>query len=125
MELRDFEVLVSEVLDILPEDFALKLEEGNVGVTVQPRPSPEDLKATGIRDGRGTLLGLYHGVPPTRRGLGYSLVLPDNIIIYMEPVEDYARNSGRQVADVVREVVLHEIAHHFGLPDSRLRELGY
>jgi predicted Zn-dependent protease with MMP-like domain len=125
MDVRGFETLVSQVLDALPEDFSGALEEGNIGVMVQVRPSREDLEAAGVREGQGTLLGLYHGVPPVQRGLGYSLVLPDNIAIYIEPIEDYARQSGRQLEDVVREVVLHEIAHHFGLPDSRLRELGY
>lgn len=124
MDLESFEELVEQVIESIPEDFAGALEEGNVGVMVQDRPSAEDLDAMGI-SGRGTLLGLYHGVPPTRRGLGYSLVLPDNITIYREPIEQYASQAGRAVDDMVREVVLHEIAHHFGLPDSRLRELGY
>jgi len=124
MKLPDFEALVEHVIEGLPEDFASSLEEGNIGVMVEERPSRADLDQMGIT-GHGTLLGLYHGVPPTRRGLGYSLVLPDNITIYKEPIEQYAAQSGRTVSDLVREVVLHEIAHHFGLPDERLRELGY
>lgn len=119
-----FEALVETVIEGLPDDFAQQLEEGNVGVMCQEQPDREELEATGML-GKGTLLGLYHGVPPTRRGLGYSLVLPDNITIYQAPIEQYAKQTGRQVADAVREVVLHEIAHHFGLPDERLRELGY
>ncbi|HEY5501815.1 MAG TPA: metallopeptidase family protein [Candidatus Anoxymicrobiaceae bacterium] len=116
---------MEKVLDTLPHDFAKALEEGNIGVMVEEAPSAEDLNTLGISARGMTLLGLYHGVPPTRRGLGYSLVLPDNITIYRQPVEMYARQTGREVDDVVREVVLHEIAHHFGLPDKRLRELGY
>jgi len=125
MERAAFETLVRRVLDNLPEDFAQAMEEGNIGVMVEEAPSREDLDTLGISSRSMTLLGLYHGVPPTRRGLGYSLVLPDNITIYKQPVEMYAGQTGRPVDDVVREVVLHEIAHHFGLPDERLRELGY
>lgn len=124
MQREAFESLVEKVIEGLPEDFARQLEDGNVGVMVQEQPSREDLEATGV-PGYATLLGLYHGVPPTRRGLGYSLVLPDNITIYKAPIEQYAKQTSRSVGDVVREVVLHEIAHHFGLPDERLRELGY
>ena len=125
MDRAAFEEQVEKVLDTLPQDFAKALEEGNIGVMVEEAPSAEDLNTLGISARGMTLLGLYHGVPPTRRGLGYSLVLPDNITIYRQPVEMYARQTGREVDDVVREVVLHEIAHHFGLPDKRLRELGY
>ena len=125
MDRSAFEEQVQKVLETLPEDFAHELEEGNIGVMVEEAPSADDLDTLGISARGMTLLGLYHGVPPTRRGLGYSLVLPDNITIYRQPVELYARHTGRQVEDVVREVVLHEIAHHFGLPDERLRELGY
>ena len=124
MQREAFESLVEKVIEGLPEDCARQLEDGNVGVMVQEQPSLQDLEATGV-PGHATLLGLYHGVPPTRRGLGYSLVLPDNITIYKAPIEQYAKQTGRSVGDVVREVVLHEIAHHFGLPDERLRELGY
>jgi len=125
MDRARFESLVEKVLDALPQDFDRALEEGNIGVMVADRPDPADLDTMGMSERGMTLLGLYHGVPPTRRGLGYSLVLPDNITIYKEPIERYARQAGRQVEDVVTEVVLHEIAHHFGLPDERLRELGY
>lgn len=124
MRPQEFSRLVEDVMEDLPPDFAEALEQGNIGVCVQPSPTPEELEAMGVGPGT-TLLGSYHGTPPTSRGLGYSLVLPDNIVIYRETVEQYARRTGRPLNDVVREVVLHEIAHHFGLPDSRLRELGY
>jgi predicted Zn-dependent protease with MMP-like domain len=119
-----FEELVSEVLDGLPPDFAEKLEEGNVGVTVKERPTAQELRSVGAGPGT-TLLGLYHGVPPSSRGINYSLVLPDTISIYKEPIEALCRETGAAVAETVRRVVLHEIAHHFGIPDERLRELGY
>ncbi len=119
-----FEELVAEVLDGLPGDFAEKLEQGNVGVTVKERPTAEELDSVGAGPGT-TLLGLYHGVPPSNRGINYSLVLPDTISIYREPIEVFCQETGAVVAETVRRVVLHEIAHHFGIPDERLRELGY
>jgi predicted Zn-dependent protease with MMP-like domain len=124
MTRREFERMVTEVLDGLPEDFAAKLEEGNVGVVVKSAPTPDELESVGAGPGM-TLLGLYQGVPPARRGMQYSLVLPDNISIYKEPIERFCEESGADVSETVRRVVLHEIAHHFGIPDARLRELGY
>lgn len=121
---ENFESTVAEVLDGLPEDFARKLEEGNVGVVVRGAPTPEELRAAGAGPGT-TLLGLYHGVPPSMRGMRYSLVLPDNIKVYREPIERFCEMTGAGVAETVRRVVLHEIAHHFGIPEARLRELGY
>lgn len=124
MPRREFEDIVASVLDGLPPDFAQKLEEGNVGVVVKERPTPAELRSVGVGDGM-TLLGLYHGVPPAQRGIHYSLVLPDNISIYKEPIEQLCEATGSNVAETVRRVVLHEIAHHFDIPDERLRELGY
>lgn len=120
----EFEEMVERVLDSLPDDFAGRLEEGNVGVVVRERPTSEELRSVGVGPG-STLLGLYHGVPPARRGINYSLVLPDNISIYREPIERLCEDTGADVSETVRRVVLHEIAHHFGIPDERLRELGY
>lgn len=124
MRHRDFKKMVEGVLDGLPPDFASKLEEGNVVVVVRGRPTAEELDAVDAGPGT-TLLGLYHGVPPGQRGTHYSLVLPDTIFIYRGPVEEYCEDTGEELSDTVRKVVLHEIAHHFGIPDSRLRELGY
>jgi predicted Zn-dependent protease with MMP-like domain len=121
---HEFESIVSSVLDELPPDFAEKLEEGNVGVVVRDGPTPEELRSAGVGKGM-TLLGLYHGVPPARRGIHYSLVLPDNISIYRKPIEKHCEETGSSVVETIRRVVLHEIAHHFDIPDKRLRELGY
>lgn len=122
MERRAFEDLVSKVLDGLPPDFAEKLD--NVEVVVEDRPSPEVLSQQGVGKGQ-MLLGLYQGVPLTRRGWGYEFVLPDKICIYREPIERVCAGTGGSIGEMTRKVVLHEIAHHFGIPDSRLRELGY
>lgn len=124
MEPHAFEQLVETALDGLPDDFAELLERGNVEVEVELVPSQELLKERGIGPG-STLLGLYRGSPMTGRGWGYNLVLPDSITIFQEPIEVYCRQLGQPVPDVVRMVVIHEIAHHFGISDDRLRELGY
>jgi predicted Zn-dependent protease with MMP-like domain len=122
MESKEFEDVVAGVLDNLPADFAEKLE--NVEVVVEDLPTKADLETAGVGEGL-TLLGLYHGVPLSQRGWHYMLVLPDRISIYREPIERVCRGSKVPVDEMIRRVVLHEIAHHFGIPDERLRELGY
>jgi predicted Zn-dependent protease with MMP-like domain len=117
---KAFEALVIEALDSLPPDIQEKLE--NVEVVVEWRPSPAQLRRLGLGPGH-TLFGLYQGVPKTRRTSHYGMVLPDKITIFRQPIEARCR-SDEQVRRVVRRTVLHELAHHFGLSDARLRELG-
>jgi predicted Zn-dependent protease with MMP-like domain len=102
--------LVADALDELPEEFRSRLS--NVEIVVEDQPDHE------------TLLGLYHGIPQTKRGSGYAGVLPDLITIYRLPIEARARTP-EQLAHDVRRTVWHEIAHHFGISDERLRELGW
>lgn len=115
-----FEELVARALDELPEPFAAALH--NVEIIVEDRPSPDDLRSTRVRP-RCTLLGLYRGVPLSRRGRGYHLVTPDVIVIFREPIERLARDEA-DLEERVRRVVRHEIAHYFGISDERLREIG-
>jgi predicted Zn-dependent protease with MMP-like domain len=122
MKEKEFENVVAEVLDDLPADFAEKLE--NVEVVVEDWPAKAELNSAGVGKGQ-TLLGLYHGVPLPERGWNYMLVLPDRISIYKGPIERVCEQANTPVNEMIRRVVLHEIAHHFGIPDSRLRELGY
>ena len=117
---KSFEALVAEALDSLPPDIQQMLD--NVEVVVESHASPTQLRRLGLGPG-GTLFGLYEGVPLTRRTSGYNLVLPDKITIFRKPIEAYCR-SDEQVRQVVRRTVLHELAHHFGISDERLRELG-
>lgn len=115
-----FERLVLRALRGLPPDFRRRLD--NVDVIVERRPSAALLRRAGV--GRGhTLLGLYLGIPLTARTAGYSMTLPDRIIIFQEPIEAICSNS-RELVTQVRQTVLHELAHHFGIGDERLRELG-
>jgi predicted Zn-dependent protease with MMP-like domain len=116
MEKGRFEHLVSEAVAGLPEEFRDLLE--NVDVVVEDFPNGiQSRKATG----RGTLLGLYEGVPMTGRG-GYNLVVPDKITIFQNAVESIC-TSDSEIEHEVRNVVLHEIAHHFGLDDRRLEQI--
>ncbi len=117
---KTFEELVAEALDSLPPDIQEKLE--NVEVVVEWRPSPAQMRRMGLGPGQ-TLFGLYEGVPLTERTSGYGLVLPDKITIFRQPIEAYCRTD-EQVRQTVRRTVLHELAHHFGISDDRLRELG-
>jgi predicted Zn-dependent protease with MMP-like domain len=117
---KTFEALVAEALDRLPPDIQEKLE--NVEVVVEWRPAPALLRRLGLGPG-DTLFGLYEGVPLTQRTSGYGLVLPDKITIFRQPIEAYSR-SDEQVRRRIRHTVLHELAHHFGISDDRLRELG-
>ena len=115
----EFRELVAEALDSLPEDLAKLID--NVEVVVEEEPPAESL----ARLPRGTtLLGLYHGIPLTKRGVHYDGALPDRISIYRRPIERLARTP-EGIKEQVRVTVLHEIAHHFGIDDARLHELGW
>lgn len=117
----EFERLVAEALDELPPFFQAKMD--NVEVLIQPWPSPSDLHSVGLRSPY-QLLGLYHGVPLTARTQGYNLVPPDTITLFQRPLERVAGADPAAVRAQVRHTVIHELAHHFGISDERLRELG-
>jgi predicted Zn-dependent protease with MMP-like domain len=116
-----FEKLVAEALDELPPEFAEKLE--NVEVVIEDDPSPDELGGRELAPGH-LLLGLYHGVPLTHRSVFATSLFPERITIFQRPLETISRTP-REVIANVRHTVLHEIAHHFGISDARLRELGY
>ena len=113
-----FELLVGDALDSLPEDIAAAMD--NVEVVVEEEPPIDYLSELG--PGR-TLLGLYHGIPLTRRSY-YDRALPDRISIYRGPITRLARTPAA-IKEQVRRTVIHEVAHHFGIDDDRLRELGW
>jgi predicted Zn-dependent protease with MMP-like domain len=120
MNRTEFEQLVAEALDGLPADIRQMLD--NVEITVEAWPSPATLRSVGLRPGQ-LLFGLYQGVPKTRRTSHYGLVLPDKITIYQGAIERVCRTPA-SIRMQVRKTVLHELAHHFGLDDDRLREIG-
>ncbi len=120
MDRETFERLVAEALDSLPAEIQGWLD--NVIVVVAEWPTPEHLAQAGLGRG-GLLFGLYTGVPKTRRGLAYGEVVPDEIIIFRQPIERVCRTPA-QIRDQVRRTVLHEIGHHFGLDEEQLRDAG-
>lgn len=109
-----FARLVGHALDDLPAEFRERMR--NIEVTVDDEPDSQ------LREERGELLGLYEGVPLTERGLDEPY-LPDRITIFRRPIERMTASPRRQ-AEIVRDTVVHEIAHHFGISDERLSELG-
>jgi predicted Zn-dependent protease with MMP-like domain len=115
-----FEKLVAQALEGLPAWVQQKMD--NVEVTVAETASAAQRQRAGLPPGE-TLLGLYEGVPQTRRSLSYGLVLPDKITLFRRPILATCRTPG-EVEARVRSVVIHELAHHFGIDDDRLRELG-
>jgi len=117
----EFEKLVAQAAESLPEHFLNRLE--NVDVVVEDEPTAEDLELAGVERG-GTLLGLYHGVPQNQRGSWYGNILPDRIVIYQRPIEAVARDR-REIRKEIRITLMHEIGHHFGLAEDDLDEAGY
>ena len=105
-----FEQLVSEALDSLPAEFADRID--NVAVVIE-EGSPES-----------SLLGLYEGIPLTKRTVAYSGVAPDRITIFRLPILARSRTES-EAEEQVRRTVLHEVGHYFGIGDRRLRELGW
>jgi predicted Zn-dependent protease with MMP-like domain len=113
---RRFDRLVDDAIATLPRDLLAYLDNTQVTVEDVPPPAP-----AGLED--EVLLGLYQGVPRPERDLGLS-ALPDRITIFRRPLEARARNRA-ELAELVRDTVVHEIAHHFGIDDDRLDELGW
>ena len=119
MQRIEFEKLIVDALDDLPEEFQRKLE--NIDVVVEDEPSEDILRRMNITP-PNILLGLYQGVPLNRRGRGYANVLPDKISLYQRPIESVCRNE-EELKERVREVVMHEIGHYFGLSEEQIREV--
>lgn len=117
----DFAQIVAEALAELPPEIQDRME--NVEVVIGDWPSPAQLRRAGLRRGQ-TLFGLYEGVPLTQRTSGYNLVPPDKITIFQGPIEAFY-HTAQEMRDQVRRTVLHEVGHHFGLDEARLRELDY
>jgi predicted Zn-dependent protease with MMP-like domain len=106
-----FDELVEEALASLPKNLSSQID--NVAIIVDDRPP-------------GGLFGLYEGIPLTKRGgnTSYNGVMPDRITLYQETILRYCSNED-EVKAQIRKTVLHEVAHHFGISDPRLKELGW
>lgn len=120
MEQERFQGYILEALEALPATFRDKME--NVEIVVEPWPNAQTLRQAGVSHPNG-LLGFYHGVPQTRRTHQYGLVLPDKISLYLYPIL-LRCSSAQEVREMVRHVLYHELAHHFGIDDNRLHEIG-
>jgi predicted Zn-dependent protease with MMP-like domain len=121
MERVRFEKLVAQAVEALPEEFQARLE--NIDVVVEDWPSQAQARQTRLRKGY-TLLGLYEGVPLTHRNSNYGLVPPDKITIFQKTIEaKCGRSDETDIQAEIGKVVRHEIAHHFGIGDARLKQI--
>jgi len=116
---KEFEEAVVSALKRLPRFFKKKMK--NVDVIVEDKASRELLSEMGLRSAF-ELLGLYQGIPINRRGFYYGNVLPDKITLFQMPIESMCKTK-EEIEEKVKEVVIHEVGHYFGLDDKRLREL--
>lgn len=120
MDAARFEQLVDQAIESLPEEFQERLD--NVDIIIADYPTRAQQKKSDLDRGE-IILGLYEGIPITERNSGYSFVMPDKISIFKKNIEAIFHNDDEIVREI-RRVVLHEIAHHFGIDDDRLDELG-
>ena len=117
MSKDDFGKLVKKSVMALPKHIQEKMD--NVVIVVEEKPSQYELRSVGTRI-ENSLLGLYQGVPKTVWGREYGMRLPDKITIFQEPIESFVR-SPAEISELVKIVVWHEIAHHFGFSEKKVR----
>jgi len=118
MDINEFEELVNQGVAQIPQKFIDKLK--NVAIVVEEEPTSEQAAKLKLRKDH-LLFGLYEGVPQTKRGFNYS-ALPDKITIFKRPIEQYAQTA-EQIKEAVKNVVWHEIAHHFGFDEEEIRKI--
>jgi len=116
MDRGKFEELVKQGIEAIPKRFLEKLD--NVDIIIENEPTEEQIEKLKFRKDV-KLLGLYEGIPQTKRGF-YSGVLPDKITIFKKSIEEVAF-SNTQIKEIVKNTVWHEIAHHFGMDEERVR----
>ena len=117
MDRERFEALVEDAWDAIPDEFRERF--ANLAVFVEDEPSEEQLESAGVAPGH-TLLGLYQGVPLSRRGFGYTLAMPDRVTLFQGPIER-ASPSRRDVPQVIYDTLWHELAHHLGMDEKEVR----
>lgn len=120
MNREKFEKLVMEALRRLPKFFKDKLK--NVDVVIEEELAPCQ-KEVAAEDRKRIILGLYQGVPLTKRHHHYGMVMPDKISIFKKNIEKVCKTD-EEIICLVAHTVQHELAHHFGISDKRLRDLG-
>lgn len=117
--LDDFEAMVRRGIDALPAEFRERI--ANVEFAVEDFARPSDYARH--TSPAATLLGVYRGVPLTRRGAHYNMITPDTIVLFREPLQ-YLSRDAEDLEARIHHVVRHEVAHYFGISDERLREIG-
>ena len=121
MTRREFETIVKGVLEELPKEFKDKLQ--NIDIVIEEELDMEAVKRLGL-GAKGRLLGLYQGVPLKDRTHYYGMVMPDKITLYKQNIERSCEAGESDIHEEIKHVIQHEIAHHFGISDKRLKDLG-
>lgn len=116
---EEFEEMINNGISSLPKLYQENLD--NVGFVIADEPTPEQREELKLRCNE-TLFGLYQGIPLTKRGTGYNLVLPDKITIFKLPIAASSRNMS-EIAEHVRHTVWHEVAHYYGLNHQQIHKL--
>jgi len=120
MQKKDFELLVKKGIDVIPKEFLEKLD--NVEIVIEDDPTVEQLKKLKIKN-NSLIFGLYEGVPKTKRW-GYAQILPDKITIFKNQIEKSCQDENK-IKEIVKDTVWHEIAHHFGMDEQRVRKAEF
>jgi len=123
MTREEFEKVVAEAFEFLPERFKTAIE--NVGIQVEDFPGDELVAKLGLNS-KYQLFGLYQGIPLTKRGTWYGMspIVPDNILIFQKNIERYC-STDLEVKRKIVEVLIHEIGHYFGMTEDEIRAAGY
>ena len=121
MTRKEFETLVRSALKELPKEFKDKLQ--NVDVVIEEDLDIDTVKTLGL-GAKGRFLGLYQGVPLKDRTHYYAIVMPDKITLFKQNIERTCQERSLDIHEEVKHVIQHEIAHHFGISDKRLKDLG-
>ncbi|MCA9344760.1 metallopeptidase family protein [Candidatus Saccharibacteria bacterium] len=116
---QEFEKLVTDSMDNIPEKYYQRIK--NVAFVIEDQPSMEQRKKLKLACNQ-SLYGLYEGIPLTKRGIGYNLVLPDKITIFKLPIT-HSASSPEELKELVDNTVWHEVAHYFGLDHSQIHHL--
>jgi predicted Zn-dependent protease with MMP-like domain len=119
LTLKEFERIVTSALRGLPNSLKCRME--NIDVVIEEQASPDLLSEMSLRS-PSELLGLYQGVPIDQRGFYYGNVLPDKITLFQHPIESICKTK-EEIEEKVRDVVIHEVGHYFGLDEDDLNEL--
>lgn len=118
---EQFHALMEEAIETIPEGFKDKIE--NLAFIVEPLPTESDMERLGINS-RYSLLGLYSGIPYTSRTTWYAGVTPDRIILFQNNIQSVSSTMA-ELKEKIREVVVHEVAHYFGMNEDEIRDAGY